>query len=251
MIKNILFVHVAQIHKTGKKAFAARLAGALQTLEKEIKKTFCFFCPEPSDCAACAKRAAAVMSDFVQELPEIQRYALSDINAAYNGDPAAKDAYEILLCYPGLKAVTYQRIANFFYRKNISLIPRVITEYAHSKTGIDIHPGARIGSHFFIDHGTGVVIGETAVIGNNVKIYQGVTLGAKSFPLDANGKAQKNIKRHPDVGDNVTIYGGATILGPIKIGADATIAANAWITADVAPNTVCKQLNSCKIRREK
>jgi serine O-acetyltransferase len=147
-------------------------------------------------------------------------------------------------------------MAHFFYEKNLRLIPRIVTEYAHSKTGIDIHPGAVIGKYFFIDHGTGVVIGETSTIGNNVKIYQSVTLGAKSFPLDENGNPQKNVKRHPDVGNNVTIYSGATILGDILIGDGATIAANTWITRSVEPGAVCKQLDgkvnaACDLKKQK
>ena len=159
--------------------------------------------------------------------------ALSDVEAAYNGDPAAKNYYEVMLCYPGLLAVTLQRMAHFLYENDLQLTARIITEHAHSLTGIDIHPGAKIGRGFFIDHGTGVVIGETTEIGDNVKIYQGVTLGAKSFPKDENGHAKKGLKRHPTVGDGVTIYAGAAILGPVKIASGTVVAANTWITEDI------------------
>lgn len=219
-----------------------RLACAAELLKKEVKKAFCLFCGDKTQCASCEIKAGQYVEEFLSYLPVLQDLALGDLRAAYEGDPAAANAYEILLCYPGPRAVELQRMAHFFYQKKVPLLPRILTEYAHTKTGIDINPGARIGKNFFIDHGTGVVIGETSVIGDNVKIYQGVTLGARSFPLDENGNPQKGIKRHPEVGDNVTIYAGATILGAIKIGANSTIAANAWITEDVPPNTVCKKL---------
>lgn len=244
-LKNIMFVHTAKSSGTSfadeEKLFAGKLKNVSDNLKREIKNTFCIFCKDPQDCALCQDKAATITAEFIDYLPKIQDLALSDISAAYNGDPAAKDNYEVLLCYPGLTAVTYQRMAHFFYLKDISLIPRIVTEYAHSRTGIDIHPGASIGKNFFIDHGTGVVIGETATIGNNVKIYQGVTLGAKSFPLDEYGNPQKGIKRHPDVGNDVTIYAGATILGPVKIGSGSTIAANTWITQDVETGSFCKK----------
>lgn len=219
-----------------------RLERAAQLIKEEVKKAFCLFCRDNTQCALCRTRAEQYAEEFISYLPVLQDFALGDLRAAYEGDPAASNAYEILLCYPGPRAVELQRMAHFFYQKKVPLLPRILTEYAHTKTGIDINPGARIGKNFFIDHGTGVVIGETSIIGDNVKIYQGVTLGARSFPLDENGNPQKGIKRHPEVGDNVTIYAGATILGAIKIGANSTIAANAWITEDVPPDTVCRKL---------
>jgi serine O-acetyltransferase len=161
-----------------------------------------------------------------------------DITAAYNGDPAAKLEEEIILSYPSIEALSVYRIAHFLCEKEVPVIPRIMSEYAHNKTGIDIHPGAKIGSSFFIDHGTGTVIGETCTIGNNVKLYQGVTLGAKSFPLDAMGHPIKNIKRHPDIEDNVIIYSGTTILGgDTRIGHDSVIGGNVWLTHSVPPYT--------------
>ena len=154
-------------------------------------------------------------------------------DAAFRGDPAARSVDEIVLCYPGIHAVIYYRIAHRLYELGVPLLARIVSELAHSATGIDIHPGARIGNSFFIDHGTGVVIGETCVIGNNVRIYQGVTLGAKSFPLDENGNPIKGIPRHPIVEDDVVIYSGATILGRITIGRGSSIGGNVWLTRSV------------------
>jgi serine O-acetyltransferase len=157
----------------------------------------------------------------------------TDVEAAYNGDPAAKNYGEIISCYPVIKALINYRIAHELHKLGVPLIPRILTEMAHSETGIDIHPGAQIGTHFTIDHGTGVVIGETCIIGNNVKLYQGVTLGAKSFPLDADGNPIKGIARHPILEDNVIVYSNATILGRITIGKDAVIGGNIWVTENV------------------
>ena len=209
-----------------------KLQENLKILEREIKHSLCFYNQKQKPKQA-AKKASQMAKLFEAELPHLQNLALSDIEAAYNGDPAAKNYYEIMLCYPGLLAITMQRMAHFLYTQGLGLIARIITEHAHSLTGIDIHPGAKIGKAFFIDHGTGVVIGETTEIGENVKIYQGVTLGAKSFPKDENGNAKKGLKRHPTVGNNVTIYAGAAILGPVKIADGVTIAANTWITQDI------------------
>lgn len=212
--------------------FEQKLQENLKILEREIKHSLCFYNQTQSPKQA-AKKAAQITKLFEAQLPKLQEIALSDIQAAYNGDPAAKNYYEIMLCYPGLLAITMQRMAHFLYTHGLELIARIITEHAHSLTGIDIHPGAKIGKAFFIDHGTGVVIGETTQIGQNVKLYQGVTLGAKSFPKDANGNAKKGLKRHPTVGNNVTIYAGAAILGPVKIADGITVAANTWITKDI------------------
>ena len=153
--------------------------------------------------------------------------------AAYNGDPAAQSFGEVISCYPAIRAISNYRIAHELLKLGVPLIPRIITEMAHSETGIDIHPGAEIGGYFTIDHGTGVVIGETCIIGNNVKLYQGVTLGAKSFPLDEDGKPIKGIPRHPILEDNVIVYSNATILGRITIGQGATVGGNIWVTEDV------------------
>ena len=218
-------------------ACAAPLSALAPRLTAQIKNSLCLLCKETGDCAACEANARQITHDFIDALPTIQRLLVSDVHAAYEGDPAAVSPVEPLLCYPGVTAVTFQRMAHFLYARGVRLIPRIVTEYAHSITGIDIHPGAQIGPGFFIDHGTGVVIGETCVIGANVKLYQGVTLGAKSFPLDANGNPVKGVKRHPNIEDNVIIYAEATVLGDVTIGKNSVIGANKWVTHDVPPNT--------------
>ena len=177
--------------------------------------------------------AASIAARFISKLPEIRRILATDVEAAYYGDPAATCFGEIICCYPIIRAITNYRIAHELYMLNVPLISRIITEMAHSETGIDIHPGAQIGHHFTIDHGTGVVIGATCIIGNNVKLYQGVTLGAKSFPLDENGNPIKGIARHPILEDDVIVYSNATILGRITIGKGATIGGNIWVTESV------------------
>ena len=177
--------------------------------------------------------AASIAARFISKLPEIRRILATDVEAAYYGDPAATCFGEIICCYPIIRAITNYRIAHELYMLNVPLIPRIITEMAHSETGIDVHPGAQIGHHFTIDHGTGVVIGATCIIGNNVKLYQGVTLGAKSFPLDENGNPIKGIARHPILEDDVIVYSNATILGRITIGKGATIGGNIWVTDSV------------------
>ncbi len=175
---------------------------------------------------------------LLESLPALRKTLADDVRAAFDGDPAAKTFGEIVFCYPGLAAITIYRMAHELQRCGVPLIPRMMTEYAHSKTGIDIHPGARIGRRFFIDHGTGVVIGETTEIGANVKIYQGVTLGALSFPKDENGAILRNVKRHPTIEDDVVIYANATILGGTTvIGHHAVIGASTWITRSVEPHT--------------
>ncbi len=234
--KDALFLYTISPKLSSKEGelndFDKRLNKNLNVLRREIKHHLCFSGQETKADQA-GKKARDLVKRFEEELPRLQNLAISDIQAAYTGDPAAKNYYEIMLCYPGLLAITLQRMAHFLYENNLQLIARIITEHAHSLTGIDIHPGAKIGKSFFIDHGTGVVIGETTEIGDNVKIYQGVTLGAKSFPKDENGFAKKGLKRHPTVGDNVTIYAGAAILGPVKIAPGKVVAANTWITEDI------------------
>ena len=170
---------------------------------------------------------------LIEQLPEIQEQLRTDVVAAYNGDPSAKSFGEIIFCYPSIRAICNYRFAHALLKLEVPLIPRIITEMAHSETGIDIHPGATIGNYFAIDHGTGIVIGETAIIGNNVKMYQGVTLGAKSFPLDKDGNPIKGIDRHPKIGNNVIIYSNSTILGNIKVGNGAIIGGNIWVDKDV------------------
>lgn len=204
-------------------------------LAQQILAGLCF--GETAPCQECnaSKREESncLAAKFISQMPHLRQLLANDVQAAYNGDPAAQSYGEVIYCYPSIKAISNYRIAHELLKLNIPLIPRIITEMAHSETGIDIHPAAQIGSHFAIDHGTGVVIGATSIIGNNVKIYQGVTLGAKSFPLDAEGKPIKGIPRHPILEDGVIIYSNATILGRITIGRDATIGGNIWITEDV------------------
>lgn len=182
-----------------------------------------------------AEAAEDIAIRILEGLPVIREILDTDIRAAYEGDPAAKSYEEILLSYPSIEAVSVYRIAHLFHGLGVPVLPRIMTEYAHTNTGIDIHPGAKIGNRFFIDHGTGVVIGETCTIGNNVKLYQGVTLGAKSFPLDEQGNPIKGIKRHPDIEDHVVIYSGATVLGDITIGHHCVIGGNVWLTKPVPP----------------
>lgn len=187
------------------------------------------------------EQSAFITQEFAQQLPEVRRLVESDIKAAYEGDPAARNIDEVLVCYPGIMATMYYRLAHEIYKLGVPLIARMISEIAHSETGIEIHPGAQIGRSFFIDHGTGIVIGETAVIGNNVRLYQAVTLGAKRFPLDENGALVKGNLRHPIVEDDVVVYAGATILGRITIGRGSTIGGNVWLTRSVPPGSNVSQ----------
>ena len=183
--------------------------------------------------------ALGIVEAFLARLPDVQKVLATDVKAAYEGDPAATSPMEVVMAYPGLYAVTVHRIAHELYLLKVPILPRMMTEIAHSRTGIDIHPGATIGEGFFIDHGTGVVIGETTVIGKNVKLYQGVTLGALSFPKDEKtGMLMKGHKRHPNVGDNVVIYAGATILGgDTTIGHDSEIGGNVWLMESIPPHS--------------
>ncbi len=200
--------------------------------------------------ADAAVRAKDVVREFTSRLPEVRRLLATDVVAAYEGDPAATSPDEAIFCYPGIQAIANVRLAHELYRLDVPLLPRIISEHAHGITGIDIHPGATIGEHFFIDHGTGVVVGETCVIGNNVRVYQGVTLGAKSFPLDEQGNPIKGIPRHPIVEDDVIIYGGATILGRITIGKGSTIGGNVWLTHSVPPGSRITQAQALHERYE-
>ena len=186
---------------------------------------------------ACRQQAAEIAVEFISRLPKIRSILATDVVAAYNGDPAAESYGEIISCYPVIKALTNYRIAHELMELGVPLIPRIIGEMAHSETGIDIHPAAKIGNYFTIDHGTGVVIGATCIIGNHVKLYQGVTLGARSFPLDDDGNPIKGIPRHPILEDNVVVYSNATILGRITIGKGSVVGANLWITRDMLPYT--------------
>ncbi len=213
-----------------------RLEFIQYNLKTQITKAICNnnSCCEHEKCVACEK-AQDASNEFLSRLPKIREYLYTDVVAAYNGDPAAYSTEEIIFSYPGLYAITIYRIAHELWEMKIPMIPRIMTEYAHSITGIDINPGAKIGKYFFIDHGTGIVIGETTVIGDNVKIYQGVTLGALST---RKGQELKGVKRHPTICDNVTIYSGTTILGgDTVIGEGATIGGNAFIVESVGAGT--------------
>lgn len=202
--------------------------------------------------ADAAARADAITTDLLSRLPRIRQIVQTDVQAAYNGDPAARSTEEIILAYPCVLVISLQRIAHELYKLGVPILPRMLTEYAHERTGTDIHPGAQIGTHFFIDHCTGVVIGETARIGNHVKIYQGVTLGAKSFEVDNDGNPIKGVKRHPDIGDHVTIYAHATILGgDTTIGAQSIIGANVWILEPVPASSIAYYKNENLVVRSR
>jgi serine O-acetyltransferase len=208
-----------------------------ELMAEQIFSGLCFNCAEETDRDLKSKRLEGerIASKFVNGLAELRRVLITDVNAAYLGDPAANSEGEVIFCYPAIRAISSYRIAHSLFSLGVPLIPRIITEMAHSETGIDINPEAIIGEYFTIDHGTGVVIGSTSIIGDNVKIFQGVTLGAKSFPLDDNGNPVKGVARHPIVEDNVIIYSNATILGRITIGHDSVIGGNIWVTNDLPP----------------
>jgi len=211
-----------------------------EDLSQETARSYRHKCElgSTSKCDQCIGRAQSQVMIFMKKLPEIRAQLNEDLIAAYRGDPAAKSYDEIIFSYPGFHAITAHRCAHQLYLQNIPILPRMINEHIHHITGVDIHPGASIGSHFFIDHGTGVVIGETTHIGNNVKIYQGVTLGALSFPMDKTGELIRHTKRHPTIEDNVTIYSGATLLGgKTVIGEGSIIGGNVWLTTSIPPGT--------------
>lgn len=214
-----------RVHRTARK------------LAEEVYKSLIFSCRERTftcDGSSCRALADGIVEDFFSQLPYIRRQLALDVAAAFRGDPAAKSVEEVIVSYPGLQAIAVHRLAHYFWVRQVPLIPRMMSEIVHGRTGIDIHPGAAIGDYFFIDHGTGVVIGETTVIGSNVKLYQGVTLGALSVRKD-----EADTKRHPTIEDDVTIYAGATILGgKTVIGAGCVIGGNVWITESVPPNTL-------------
>jgi serine O-acetyltransferase len=217
-------------------------------LQEQVKRGLCFVCDrEVPNCPECDEKAHHLTKAVLSRLPDVRDILATDVRAAYEGDPAATGTDEAILCYPGILAITSYRLAHELYRLDVPLLPRMITEHAHSITGIDIHPGAEIGDHFFMDHGTGIVIGETCVIGNRVRIYQGVTLGAKSFPLDEDGKPMKGIPRHPIVEDDVIIYSGATILGRITVGKGSVVGGNVWLTRSVEPGS---RITQAAVKRE-
>jgi serine O-acetyltransferase len=224
------------------------LHDTLNLLVEQVRRALFFVCDETcedNDPQLC-QRAVDITRQFAAQLPAVRALLVSDLRAAYQGDPAATSLSEVLICYPGMTAITCHRFAHIFYQLGSPLLARLIAEIAHSRTGIDIHPGAQIGGSFFIDHGTGVVIGETAIIGERVRLYQQVTLGAKRFPTDGNGALLKGDARHPIVEDDVVIYAGATVLGRITIGRGSTIGGNVWLTQSVPPgsNVVQAQMRS-------
>jgi hypothetical protein len=209
---------------------------------RQVMAGLCFnedcHCDNAADTRRCLQEEAEkIAENIILMLPKLRKILSTDVQAAFDGDPAAANLGEVIDCYPAIKALTNYRLAHELVLENVPLIPRMITEMAHSETGIDIHPAATIGTHFTIDHGTGVVIGATCVIGNHVKLYQGVTLGAKSFPLDKEGKPIKGIPRHPILEDDVIVYANATILGRITIGKGAVVGANVWVTRDMKPRS--------------
>jgi serine O-acetyltransferase len=235
---HVLFPGYFQSTSLAKKDVPAWLDGVLakidQRLTTEIEKSL-LFAKDP----AATTNARRMTTELLSRLPEIRRIVQTDVQAAYTGDPAARNVEEIILAYPCVLAISLQRIAHQLYQLGVPLLPRMLTEYGHERTGVDLHPGAKIGAHFFIDHCVGVVIGETATIGNHVKLYQGVTLGAKSFEVDDAGNPVKGVKRHPDIGDHVTIYAHATILGgETRIGEHSVIGGNVWLLESVPANSI-------------
>ena len=220
---------------------SANLDSIYRLLSEQIRRGYCFACKEQDLCRDCEARGKEGAMRLIDALPKIRDLLVTDTQAAYEGDPAATSAGETVFCYPSLWTMIHHRIAHELYKNKVPLIPRIISEMAHSRTGIDIHPGAQIGEYFFIDHGTGVVIGETCIIGKHCRLYQGVTLGALSFPKNADGTLVKGNLRHPILEDNVTVYAGATILGRITVGEGAVIGGNVWVTSDVPPHTTLTQ----------
>jgi serine O-acetyltransferase len=243
-------------HKTVTKSNVKFVLGDLLSqihagLAEQIGRAYLYQCRmdacQGRDCEALAEK---VTTELLAELPRIRTLLKTDVHAAYDGDPAAKSFEEIVMSYPCITAIATYRIAHELHVRQVPLIPRIMSECAHARTGIDIHPGARIGSHFFIDHGTGVVIGETTIIGNHVKIYQGTTLGALSFPRDERGRIIKGGQRHPTIEDNVTIYAEATILGDVTIGKGAVVGGNAWIKESVPPGVTVSSPNPDLVYRK-
>jgi serine O-acetyltransferase len=248
-----------EVTKANIKYFLGNTLASVQTrLTEEVEKSLKYICRKIKECPhdICRQRAQVVVKELLEKIPELRSIVSGDITAAYDGDPAAVSTEEVILSYPCVLAITTYRIAHELYLRGVPLIPRIMSEHVHSLTGIDIHPGAKIGKNFFIDHGTGVVIGETTEIGDNVKLYQGVTLGALSFPKDEKGALIRGTKRHPTVGNNVIIYSGATLLGQNAIvGDNVVIGGNVWITSPVASGTKITisppELNYKKERKRK
>lgn len=220
------------------------LDAALSALHEQVRLELAYRARHHGEANDSEEQAVAIVRIFAGALPQVRAVLDSDVEAAYDGDPAARSVDEVLLCYPGILAIIHYRLAHLLFNLGVPLVARIVAEIAHSETGIDIHPGAEIGGRFFIDHGTGVVIGETAVIGENVRIYQAVTLGAKSFPVDGDGSLRKGLPRHPIVEDGVVVYAGATILGRVVIGRGSTIGGNVWLTHDVPPGSHVAQAST-------
>ncbi|MDR3280529.1 MAG: hypothetical protein LBT23_08450 [Synergistaceae bacterium] len=236
-------------HESTRHRLVSDLDHIFRLLSEQIRLGICFSSYEengdPDDiCSKCGDMALDMTNDFLNRIPDISDLLDSDVLAAYEGDPAAKNKSETIFCYPSIHIMTNHRVAHELYKLSVPVIPRIISEMAHSRSGIDIHPGAAIGEEFFIDHGTGVVIGETTIIGNRCRLYQGVTLGALSFPKDADGNPIKGLPRHPVLEDRITVYAGATILGRVTIGSDSIIGGNVWITSDIPANSRVVQSQS-------
>lgn len=232
-IQHILFPAFFTVESCEGNGTEEILLSLSEDIKKQIDLSFKFFNKD------IEYDAGALAESIISQLPSIKEMLKKDITALYEGDPAATNPDEVILAYPGFYAISIYRIAHEFYIRKIPYIPRLMTEFSHEKTGVDINAGAKIGEYFFIDHGTGIVVGETTTIGDHVKLYQGVTLGARSFELDDDGNPVKGIKRHPDIGNNVIIYANATILGgDTKIGDNSVIGGNVWLTKSVEPNSV-------------
>ena len=228
-LRRALYPEIFGAELNDRRFLATAISASLSEAAMLLHELICAVLP-----GTCEDEAGRIVCEFIDSISNTAQLLRTDVSAAYDGDPAARSEEEIMLAYPSFEAVSIYRLAHSLYELNVPLLPRMMTEYAHQLTGIDIHPGAKIGKWFFIDHGTGVVIGETCVIGERVKLYQGVTLGARSFELDDNGNPVKGIKRHPDIGNRVVIYAGATILGgETIIGDDCVIGGNVWITRSV------------------
>ncbi len=251
-LRSILFPGYFQLSEYSEEGMGFHVGALLDraaiNLQEQIRRGFCFTCAGENTLQQCTERAENITRAFASRMPDVMRLLGEDVQAAYEGDPAAKSPEETIFCYPGIFAITNHRVSHELFKLGVPLIPRILSEDAHSKTGIDIHPGAQIGRKFFIDHGTGVVIGETTIIGDRVRIYQGVTLGAKSFPLDEHGNPIKGIDRHPIIEDDVVIYAGATILGRITVGARSVIGGNVWLTRSVGPDSAISQGKEPKSR---
>lgn len=236
LIKSIIFSDYFDKRQSDERMRSYSIGVNMEELHKQLKtqiaRGLLFCCDSNEDTVLGIAKGLALQ--FIDQLPEIKRLLYTDVEAMYDNDPAATNYGEVIFCYPVMDAMTHYRIAHALHRMQVPVIPRIITEQAHSKTGIDIHPGAQIGEYFSIDHGTGVVIGETSVIGNHVTLYQGVTLGAKSFKYDEEGH-MLNVPRHPILEDNVTVYSNSSILGRITIGHDSVIGGNIWLTNGVPP----------------